>query len=51
MTVGGGPPPGFPQSSQIIDQSFYVDDFLIGASTVQEAMEIQEELNALLDKG
>ena len=40
----------FPTAADIINSTFYVDDCLTGASTVEEAVHIQEDLNALLSK-
>ena len=41
----------FPNASQAILKSFYVDNFLSGADSVEEAVELRKSLNALLDKG
>ncbi|XP_018397711.1 PREDICTED: uncharacterized protein LOC108775755 [Cyphomyrmex costatus] len=40
----------FPVGSEIVLRDFYVDDLLTGASTLQEALEINEQANALLSK-
>jgi len=37
-----------PLASQAIEENFYVDDFLSGASTIEEAELIQKELCELL---
>ncbi len=38
----------FPQASRIIEQDFYVDDCLSGASTVEEAIQFKNQLLELL---
>lgn len=40
----------FPQAAEVIRTTFYVDNRLTGASTVQEAITIHENLNQLLNK-
>ena len=40
----------FSDAASIIETTFYVDDYLTGADTVEEAVHIREELNALLAK-
>ena len=40
----------FPTAADIINSTFYVDDCLTGASTVEEEVHIQEDLNALFSK-
>ena len=40
----------FPQAAEIVKNTFYVDDCLTGASTVEEAITLREELNCLLEK-
>ena len=39
----------FPRAAHIVGTTFYVDDCLTGAKTVEVAAEIREELNGLLD--
>ena len=39
----------FPRAAYIVETTFYVDDCLTGAETVEEAAENREELNGLLD--
>ncbi|XP_015122524.1 uncharacterized protein LOC107044955 [Diachasma alloeum] len=41
----------FPRAAAILENDFYVDDVLTGASSVQEARGIQEELQLLLRSG
>ncbi|XP_062539155.1 uncharacterized protein LOC134207453 [Armigeres subalbatus] len=41
----------FPKASKVVSKSFYVDDVLSGAETVEEAKELQIDLVALLAKG
>ncbi len=38
----------FPKATKAVKQQFYVDDFLSGASTVEEAAELREEMCDLL---
>ena len=40
----------FPTVEYIINYTFYVDDCVMGASTVEEAVHIQEDLTALVSK-
>ena len=40
----------FPHAAAIIRSSFYVDDCLTGAGSLQEALELREALNTLLSK-
>ena len=42
---------GYPKASKHILQSFYVDDFLGGASTVQEAIQLFKDLRHVLKQG
>lgn len=39
-----------PLAARAVEESFYVDDCLIGASNLKEAQEIREDLNSLLNK-
>ena len=39
-----------PEATKDIKQSFYVDDILIGAQTVEQAVHLRQELNLLLGK-
>ena len=39
-----------PRAAEIIGSTFYVDDCLTGASTLDEAISIRKELNDLLEK-
>ena len=41
----------YPRATQYINSSFYVDDFLGGASTPQEAVELFQQLREVLLKG
>ena len=41
----------YPAAAQIIKTSFYVDDVLTGADTVEEAAQLRSDLNLLLAKG
>ena len=40
----------FPEAAEVIINSFYVDDCLTGAATLEESKELQVELNQLLSK-
>ena len=40
-----------PEAAKEIKQSFYVDDVLTGAQTVEQAVHLRQELNLLLGKG
>lgn len=41
----------FPKSSEIVMRDFYVDDLLSGTDTIEEAIQMQSELTALLEAG
>ena len=41
----------YPRATHHIKHSFYVDDFLGGASTVQEAVDLYKDLRTVLSKG
>lgn len=41
----------YPQAAEVIKNDFYVDDCLTGADTVDEAVNLREELNTLLSQG
>ena len=41
----------FPRAAQIIEESFYVDDCLTGATTLEEAKLMRQELNQVMRKG
>ena len=41
----------YPRATHHIKQSFYVDDFLSGASTPQEAVTLYQDLRSILSKG
>ena len=41
----------YPEASELVLTSFYVDDCLTGANTVQEAVTIRQSLNEMLSKG
>ena len=41
----------FPIAAQIIENSFYVDDCLTGANTLEEALTVRENLNLVMKKG
>lgn len=40
----------FPRAASIVESCFYVDDCLTGAETIEDAVAIREELNALFSK-
>ena len=40
-----------PWAAQVILDSFYVDDELKGADSIQEAIELKEEIQELFDQG
>ena len=41
----------YPLAAEAVQTSFYVDDGLTGANSVEEAIKLQEQLQALFDKG
>ena len=41
----------YPLAAQAVEKSFYVDDCLTGADTVQDAIKLQEQLQELFHKG
>ena len=41
----------YPEASELVLTSFYVDDCPTGADTVQEAVSIRQSLNEILSKG
>ena len=41
----------FPQASRVVCNSFYVDDCLSGANSVEEAIHLRNQLNDLLTEG
>ena len=41
----------FPMASQVVQKSFYVDDCLSGADSVEEATKLQWQLYNLFHKG
>ena len=41
----------FPAAAKAVHQSFYVDDGLTGADSVEEAVELQKELQPMFDRG
>ncbi|XP_015122234.1 uncharacterized protein LOC107044737 [Diachasma alloeum] len=41
----------FPNASNILKRNSYVDDFLSGADTFEEALQLRDEVTALLQKG
>lgn len=41
----------FPMASEAVQESFYVDDCLSGADSVEEATKLQRELHNLFRKG
>ena len=41
----------FPIAAQIIENSFYEDDCLTGANTLEEALTVRENLNLVMKKG
>ena len=40
----------YPRAAEVIRSAFYVDDCLTGSDTVEEAVELRQELNQLLSK-
>lgn len=40
----------YPMAAQAVNESIYVDDCLTGADTVDEALQLQQELHALFDE-
>lgn len=40
-----------PRGSKIIRESFYVDDLLTGAHTIEDVQQIRDEVSAVLEKG
>ena len=40
-----------PNASQVLKRDFYVDDLLTGCSTIEETIQLQEELQILLERG
>ena len=42
---------GYPEATQHIKESFYVDDYLGGANTTEEAIQLFHQLRAVLKKG
>ncbi len=41
----------YPQAAAAVDQSFYVDDALTGADSVDDAIELQDQLHRMFTKG
>ena len=41
----------FPVAAQVIKDCFYVDDVLTGAQSIEEAVQLRQELNQLLEQG
>ena len=41
----------FPSTARAMEQSFYVDDGLTGADSVEEAVELQKELETMFNYG
>lgn len=41
----------YPEAAQVISQSFYMDDVLTGASTVEKALQLRRDLNSVLATG
>ena len=41
----------FPAAAKAVHQSFYVDDGVTGADSVEEAVELQKELQTIFDRG
>jgi hypothetical protein len=38
----------YPRAAEVLSNDFYVDDLLSGASTIEEATKMQQELSSLL---
>jgi len=38
----------YPRAAQVLNNDFYVDDLLSGTSTIEDALNVQKELSALL---
>ena len=41
----------FPQAANVVNTSFYVDDCLTGANSIEEAVELQRQLHGIFAKG
>ena len=41
----------FPSAAKAMDQSFYMDDGLTGADSVEEAVELQKQLQIMFERG
>ena len=41
----------YPQAAEVVPKNFYVNDCLTGAESIEEASELREQLNGLLEKG
>ena len=41
----------YPQAAKVVEDSFYVDDGLTGADSIQDAIELQKQLQELFTKG
>ena len=41
----------YPQAKKAVEESFYVDDGLTGADSIQDAIKLQQQLQALFTKG
>ena len=41
----------FPSAARVMKRSFYVDDGLIGADSVEEAVKLQKELQMMFNRG
>ncbi|XP_062713798.1 uncharacterized protein LOC109415410 [Aedes albopictus] len=41
----------FPEASRLVKKSFYIDDVLTGANSLEKAIALQRDLIALLDRG
>ena len=41
----------FPIAAKVVDTSFYVDDCLTGANSIEEAIDLHTQLHTLFSKG
>ena len=41
----------YPQAAKVVEDSFYVDDGLTGADSIQDAIELRKQLQELFMKG
>ena len=41
----------FPLAAETVDKSFYIDDYLSGADSVNDTIELQSQLQSLFSEG